>query len=87
MIGAGGRATSAHYPCLAQLPNCDLVAACDLDETRLEEVCNRFEISGRYASYQEMIGTERPDAVYAIMPPHHLYDVAATVIDMGCPLP
>ncbi len=86
VIGAGGRAASAHYPCLAQLPNCDLVAACDLDETRLEEVCDRFEISGRYASYQEMIGTERPDAVYAIMPPHHLYDVAATVIDMGCHL-
>jgi predicted dehydrogenase len=33
-----------------------------------------------------MIEQERPEAVYAIMPPHHLYDMAATVIEMGCNL-
>ena len=41
ITGAGGRAASAHYPCLAQLPGCDLVAACDIDEERLGGVCDR----------------------------------------------
>jgi predicted dehydrogenase len=33
-----------------------------------------------------MIEKEKPDAVYAIMAPHLLYDVAATAIEMGCNL-
>ena len=30
-----------------------------------------------------IIEKEKPDAVYACMPPHHLHDVCATVIEMG----
>ena len=84
IIGAGGRAASTHYPCLAQLPDCDLVAACDLSEERVAGVCEKFDIAGRYTNYQQMIEKETPDIVYAIMPPHHLYDVTANIIDMGC---
>ena len=86
VIGAGGRAVGAHYPCLAEMSGCDLVAACDLDEDRLGGVCDRFGVAGRYTSYREMIEAAKPDAVYAIMPPQHLYEVAATVMDMGCHL-
>ena len=79
IIGAGGRAAGAHYPCLAQLPGCDLVAACDIDEERLGGVCDRFGVAGRYTDFRQMIETEKPDAIYAFMPPHHLYDVAADI--------
>ncbi len=84
IIGAGGRAASAHYPCLHEIPDCELVAACDLNAERLGPVCDRFGIAGRYTNYQEMIEKETPDLVYTIMPPHHLYDVTANVIEMGC---
>ncbi len=86
VIGAGGRAASAHYPCFAELPGCDLVAACDVDEERLNGVCDRFGIPGRYVDFRQMIDAEKPDAVYAFMPPHHLYDVAAEVMERGCHL-
>ena len=33
-----------------------------------------------------MLEREKPDAVYAIMPPHHLFDICATVIEHGCHL-
>ncbi len=84
IIGAGGRAASTHYPCLAEMPGCKLVAACDLNEDRVASVCDTFDIAGRYTDYQQMIEAQKPDLVYAVMPPHHLYDVTATVIDMGC---
>ncbi|MBT3343206.1 MAG: Gfo/Idh/MocA family oxidoreductase [Gemmatimonadetes bacterium] len=84
IIGAGGRAASTHYPCLAEMADCELVAACDLDEDRVASVCDTFDIKGRYTKYEQMIESERPDLVYAVMPPHHLYDVTATIIDMGC---
>ena len=86
VIGAGGRAVGAHYPCLAELPGCDLVAACDIDAARLGSVCDRFSIAGRYTDFRQMIEKEKPDAVYAFMPPHHLYDVAAEVMERGCHL-
>lgn len=86
IIGAGGRAVSTHYPALRDLPQAELVALAELDDNRLHAAANQFGIKGRYTNYKEMIEREKPDAVYAIMPPHHLYDVAATVIEMGCHL-
>lgn len=86
IVGAGGRAVNTHYPALRDLPEAELVAVAELDDNRLHAAANEFGIKGRYTSYVEMIEREKPEAVYAIMPPHHLYDVAATVIEMGCHL-
>ena len=86
IIGAGGRALAVHYPSLHDLPTTQIVAVSDLDEDRLKSAADRFAIEGRYADFKSMIEREKPDAVYAVMPPHHLYEVAATVIEMGCNL-
>ena len=86
MIGAGGRATSAHYPSLKALNGVEMVAVSELSEQRMADAADRFGIQGRYSDYREMIEKESPDAVYAIMPPHHLYDIGATVMEMGCHL-
>jgi virulence factor len=83
IIGAGGRAASTHYPSLDALPGVEIAAACDLNEDRVEKVCDDFGIKGRYTHYGQMLEREKPDAVYVIMPPHHLYDIAATVLEMG----
>lgn len=86
ILGAGGRAQSAHYPALAEIPAAKLVAVCDLDLKRAQAAGDKFGIPGRYTNCAEMIDKEKPDAVWAIMPPHHLYDVAAAVIERGCHL-
>ncbi|MEE2658243.1 MAG: Gfo/Idh/MocA family oxidoreductase [Candidatus Latescibacterota bacterium] len=86
IIGAGGRAAGTHYPCLTELPGCDVVACCDVDEDRLHSVADRFNIEGRFRDYRRMIEEVRPDAVYAIMPPYHIFDVAVTVLEMKCHL-
>jgi predicted dehydrogenase len=59
---------------------------CDLDLKRAQAAGDKFGIPGRYSNYAEMIDKEKPDAVWAIMPPHHLYDVAAAIIERGCHL-
>ena len=86
MIGAGGRATSAHYPSLKALKGVEMVAVSELSEQRMADAAERFGIQAQYSDYRQMIEKEKPDAVYAIMPPHHLYDIAATVMEMGCHL-
>lgn len=82
-VGAGSRARMAHYPSLAANPDADIVAVADLDAERLQAVTEQYGIRGRYTDYVEMIETEKPDVVYAILPTQHVYDVAATVLEMG----
>lgn len=86
IIGAGPRATGVHYASLRDIPAAKMVAVCDLNDARMNTAADTFGIPGRYTNYVEMLEKEKPDAVYAIMPPHHLYDVAATVMGMGCHL-
>ena len=85
-IGGGGRATSTHYPALMDIPDAEIVAVSELNEQRLNAAADKFGIKGRYTNFMEMLDKEKPDAVYAIMPPQHLYDVAATVMQKGCHL-
>lgn len=82
-IGAGNRALGAHYPSLSEMKDAEICAVCELNEERRERVAKQFRIAGQYDNYQRMIETEKPDLVYAIMPPHHVYDIAANVIEMG----
>ena len=86
IIGAGGRALMAHYPSLRDIPEAQLVAVAELDEQRLHKTCDLYDIKGRYSDYRQLLEREKPDAVYAIMPPHHLFDICATVIEHGCHL-
>lgn len=86
MIGAGGRAVSAHYPSLHDMKDVKIVGVSELNEDRLKSVGDQFGVKGLYTNYVEMIEKEKPDVVYAIMPPHHMYDVCATVMQMGCHL-
>lgn len=86
MIGAGGRAVQAHYPSLQDMKDVKIVGVSELNETRLKSVGEKFGITGLYTNYVEMIEKEKPDVVYAIMPPHHMFDVCATVMQMKCHL-
>ncbi|MBT3606575.1 MAG: Gfo/Idh/MocA family oxidoreductase [Candidatus Latescibacteria bacterium] len=86
MIGAGGRAAAVHYPSLRDMKDVKIVGVSELNEARLQTVGEQFGIKGLYTNYVEMIEKEKPDVVYVIMPPHHMYDVCATVIQMGCHL-
>lgn len=68
-IGAGRRAVSAHYPSVARLPEVQIVAACDLDPVRLQQVADQYQIPYRFTDYREMLATCALDVVYVILPP------------------
>jgi predicted dehydrogenase len=80
-IGAGSLANAMHYPSLAEFEDVQIVAICDLDENRLNSTADRYEVEGRYTDYRRMLDSEELDAVYVIMPPHHLYDIVVRVLE------
>lgn len=81
LIGAGGMANGVHYPSLAEMKDAEMVALCDLVEEKLTKTADRFGIKKRYTDYREMLDKERLDAVYALMPPHQLFDPVMDAIE------
>jgi len=68
-------ANFAHYPSLAAMSDAEIVAISDLVEEKLNKTADKYGVKGRYRDFREMVAKEELDAVYIIMPPHHLYDL------------
>lgn len=83
LIGAGGMANAVHYPSLAQMPDVELVALCDLVPDKLAKTAERFGVPRTFADHRAMLGEVECDAVYLLMPPHHLFDLAITCLRAG----
>ena len=75
IIGAGGMANLVHYPSLSKIENAEIIGICDLNEERLRKTSEKYKISNVYTDYKKMLEEKSPDAVYIIMPPHHLFDI------------
>ena len=76
IIGAGGLANAVHYPSLSEFEDVDIAAICDLDDARLTTTADKYKVERRYKDYKKMLQEVDLDAVYIIMPPHHLFDLA-----------
>jgi len=69
-------ANAVHYPSLAEIPEVELVALSDLVPEKLAKTAARFGIPHTFRDYREMLAEVECDAVYLLMPPHHLFDLA-----------
>lgn len=83
LIGAGSMASAFHYPSLAELPDVELVGLCDLVAAKRDALASKLGIERRYADYQQMLEETRPDGVYILMPPYHLFDVTMDCLERG----
>lgn len=90
VIGAGWIANLSHGPALAEYaklhPQVVLGAVCDLDPKRAGEFASRFGFGRAYGSVEEMLGTERLDAVYVLVPDRLIAGVAEGVLLRGLPV-
>lgn len=80
-IGAGNLANLFHYPSLAEMDDVELVAISDLVPEKREETAKKYGVEKRFASFREMLDEVACDAVYAIMPPQHVFEVAIEVLN------
>lgn len=82
-IGAGWWANKVHYPSLAEFPDVEMSAVCDIDKERRELTSKRFGIDMTFSDYTKMLDETEPDAVYLIMPPHHIFDPVMDCLERG----
>jgi len=83
MIGAGAMANRVHYPSLASFEDVEIAAICDRDVGRLNDTAEQYDVSARYADYQQMAEEITPDAVYAIGDPDVMYPVWVGCLERG----
>ncbi len=81
LIGAGGMANQMHYPSLAEMRDVELVGIADLVAEKAKTTADSFGIRRVYTDYRAMLDETRPAAVYVLMPPHQLFDVAVDVME------
>ncbi len=88
VIGAGSFCRTRHLPSLLHMRDVELAGVCDRADAPLREAERVFPLrkEALFDDYRRMLDTVRPDAVYAIMPPHHLFDLALEILDRGLPL-
>jgi len=80
LVGAGNMANSVHYPSLAKMDDVEMVGLCDLMPEKLAETAEKFKIEKTFSDYKKMLEETSPDAVYVLMPPYHLWDLALHVM-------
>lgn len=68
LIGCGQVTETRHLPALARVRDMQLVAAADIDQTRLSRVADKFQIPRRYTDYHDLLKDEQVDAVGVCVP-------------------
>ena len=70
IIGCGGIANGKHMPALKSVPDCEMVAFCDIIPERAEKAAKEFGTEGAkaYTDYKELLKDESIDVVHVCTP-------------------
>jgi predicted dehydrogenase len=68
IIGAGMIAHRSHAEAFQQVPEAEVVAVADVDETRARDFSQKYEISQVFTSYEELLARKEIDAVSVALP-------------------
>ncbi len=82
IVGCGPRARD-HAAAYAHIERGELVALCDVDDTRLNAFGDEFDVPARYTSLDELLTQEAPDVLHIGTPPAHRLDLLAAAAAHG----
>lgn len=76
IIGAGKMCQNGHLPAFDKIEDCEIVAICDINPARLEQMKERYPSATLYEDFHAMIDSEELDIV-DICTPNKIHSVAA----------
>ena len=82
IVGCGGIARE-HLAAVADLPNVEIAALCDISAARAEAMAERFGIAAWYTSYEELLANVRPDLVHITTTPSAHFPIARACLSSG----
>lgn len=72
-----------HLKAYASMPNVEVVAIADADETRLQEQARAYNLPAKYLDYRTMLENEALDAVSVCLPNFLHYEASAEALQRG----
>jgi predicted dehydrogenase len=84
LVGAGGIATVSHLPALVAAGDAvQVVAVCDVDPARANELADAHGVPGRYTDLATLLDRESPDLVVVATPPVAHREAVIAALDAG----
>lgn len=83
VVGCGVVATAYYLPYLMRMDNVDIVAVCDLYETRTAACMRLFGVREQYLDYDEMLEKADIDAVFILTAPGTHVPFALSAVEAG----
>ena len=82
-VGAGALSAGAHYPALSEMQDVEIAGMCDINEERLNEIGDKFNVTNRFIDYREMFRSVEAEAVFIVLPPRLLFDPVMDALEAG----
>ena len=76
-----GKIADQHVEAIHRIPDCGIVALCDLEPLMARQLGDRFGIPQCFSDLQEMLEASSPDIVHITTPPQSHYLVARECLD------
>ena len=84
VIGCGSIAQLSHFASIDELPETELIATCDRDEKRAEEMAKKWKAKGKwYKDYRKMLEKEKMDIVIIATPQSYHHEQAIAAAEKG----
>jgi predicted dehydrogenase len=83
VVGVGGISQIFRIPTLKKMEEVNLVALCDVDETKVSVIANKFDIPKVYYDVQNMLKNENIDAVLICTPNNLHFPMALACLEKG----
>ena len=83
VIGCGGVAQVIHLPLLSKHPDVEIIALCEVDNSKAAILADKFDIPRFYEDVAEMLGKEELDAVFILTPNSLHLPISMLALDNG----
>jgi myo-inositol 2-dehydrogenase/D-chiro-inositol 1-dehydrogenase/scyllo-inositol 2-dehydrogenase (NAD+) len=83
LIGCGSIAQESHLPAIRKIPEIDLVAVADSDESKAQQVGREYKVAGVYKDYRQLLESGQVDAVDICTPTKYHAEMVIAAANLG----
>jgi predicted dehydrogenase len=83
IIGCGKQA-DAHAIPIQEMPNCEIVGVCDIEELMAKQLYERFKVKHYFSDVNKLLEVTKPDVVHITTPPHSHLKLGKLCLEAGC---
>ncbi len=87
VVGCGNMGYNVHIPSFLEIPECEIIAICELDQEKLDIAGDKFGIAKRYRFHTDLLAAEKDnlDGIVCLAEPDRQYRLVYDCLMAGIP--